>query len=642
MIILGDSEFHSGGFFYTNLVDLAHLCSLDIYYPPQKRARVLCSPDDASIKYDQEPHQGPSIEVLPDECLFEIFRRIPGSRDRSSCASVSKHWLFLLGSMRKSEILKGKFLAVDEDENTEDEMIVSSVSGYEDGHFTRCLKEKKATDVRLAALAVGTSARGGLAKLSVGGSNSTRGVSDLGLSFIARACPSLRTLSLWNISSIRDEGLFEVARECRSLEKLDLCRCPSISSKGLMAIAGNCPNLTDLTIESCSRIGNECLEAIGRFCAKLQSVSIKDCPLVGDHGVVSLVSSTSSVLSKIKLHGLNITDFSLAVIGHYGRAVTTLVLNGLKNATEKGFWVMGNAQGLERLSSLTIISCGLTDVSLEVLGTGCKNLRQVCLQRCCFISDIGLLGFVKAASSLESLHLEELNRISQVGVIGVLSNCGTRLKALAFSKCTGVKDFPREASELSPCKSLRSLSIQNCLGFGNASMALVGKLCPNLHHVDLMGLWGITDAGLLPLLERCKEGLKRVNLRNCLNVTDKAVLALTRLHGLTLEMLNLNGCRKVTDVSLEAIADNCMLINDLDLSKCSITDSGISVLSSAEQISLQVLSLSGCSQLSIQSLPSLKQLGESLIGLNLQHCCSISSTSVELLRESLWRCDILF
>ncbi|OWM71753.1 EIN3-binding F-box protein 1-like [Punica granatum] len=643
----GGDEFYSGASFCPNPLDLARFCSVDVYYPPQKRARLLSSPYeyDACIKHDHGSSQRPSIEALPDECLFEIFRRIPAGRDRSSTASVSKHWLFLLASLRKAETFNGKkALAADHVEQPEDEMKISSVStdDEEDGYLTRCLQDKKATDVRLAAVAVGTSTRGGLAKLSIRGNNSYRGVTDRGLSCIARACPSLKALSLWSISSISDEGLFEVARECRSLEKLDLCRCPCLSSKGLIAIAKHCPNLTALSIESCSMIGNEGLEAIGRFCPRLQSVSIKDCPLVGDRGAVSLVSSAPSVLSKIRLQGLNITDFSLAVIGHYGQAVTSLVLSGLKNVTEKGFWVMGNAQGLKRLASLTIISCGLTDVGLEVLGNGCPNLKQVCLQRCYFISDNGLLDFVRAAGSLESLQLMELNRVSQVGVIGVLSNCGARLKTLALSECMGVKDFPVAVPDLSSCQSLRCLSIQNCPGFGNAGVALVGKLCPNLHHLEFTGLWGIKDAALLPLLESCEDGLVKVNLSDCPNVTDEAISALVMIHGGTLQMLNIDGCRKVTDASLEAIADNCLLINDLDLSKCAVTDAGISVLSSAEQINLRVLSLSGCSQVTNKSVPFLKRLGGSLVGLNLQHCCSISSASVELLAESLWRCDILY
>ncbi|XP_057966984.1 EIN3-binding F-box protein 1-like [Malania oleifera] len=640
----GEDDMYSGGSYYSNSMDSSLLFSLgshvDVYCPPRKRSRI--SAPFVLRKNEIEEDKKPSIEVLPDECLFEIFRRLNGGKERSSCACVSKHWLMLMSSIRKGEFCNKEashpvqndveMVTGDEDQDLEN-----------DGHLTRCFEGKKATDLRLAATAVGTSGHGGLGKLSIRGSNPTHGVTDRGLSAIARGCPSLRVLSLWNVSSVGDDGLIEIANGCPMLEKLDLSECPSISNRGLSAIAEKCPNLTTLNIESCSKIGNESLQAVGRFCTKLQSVSIKGCPLVGDQGIACLLSSATSVLTKVKLQALNITDFSLAVVGHYGRAINSLVLSSLQNVSEKGFWVMGNAQGLQTLISLTITSCrGITDVSLEAMGKGCPNLKQMCLRKCCFVSDNGLVAFSKAARLLESLQLEECNRVTHTGVVGALSNCGSKLKSLALVKCMGIKDLTPGLPVPSPCKSLRTLSIRNCSGFSSSSLAMVGKLCPQIQNIDLSGLCGITDAGLLPLLESCEAGLAKVNLTGCLNLTDEVVLSIARLHGGTLQLLNLDGCRKITDASLSAIAGNCPLLNDLDVSKCEITDSGVATLSCGELLNLQILSLSGCSKVSNSSMPFLSKLGQTLIGLNLQHCNSISSSTIELLVENLWRCDILF
>jgi EIN3-binding F-box protein len=237
-----------------------------------------------------------------------------------------------------------------------------------DGYLTRRLEGRKATDVRLAAIAVGTGCRGGLGKLSIRGNNSTRGVTDRGLSAVAHGCPSLRSLSLWNVSSIGDKGLCEIAKGCHMLETLDFCHSSSITNKSLIAIAEGCPNLTTLNIESCSMIGNEGLQAVAKLCPKLHSISIMGCPLVGDPGVCSLLSSASD-LSRVKLHNLNITDISLAVIGYCGKAITNLALSGLRNVNERGFWVMGVAEGLQKLVSLTVTSChGVTDTSIEAMG----------------------------------------------------------------------------------------------------------------------------------------------------------------------------------------------------------------------------------------------------------------------------------
>ena len=73
--------------------------NLDVYYPPTKRPRSIFE----AIEREQY-YQEPGIEVLPDECLFEIFRRLPSGKERSSCACVSKRWLMLMSTICKDEI----------------------------------------------------------------------------------------------------------------------------------------------------------------------------------------------------------------------------------------------------------------------------------------------------------------------------------------------------------------------------------------------------------------------------------------------------------------------------------------------------------------------------------------------------------
>ncbi|GAV80765.1 F-box domain-containing protein/LRR_6 domain-containing protein [Cephalotus follicularis] len=649
----GDDDFCPGGSVYPNPKESAHFLSLgrlvDVYFPPRKRSRINAPFILGGEGFGQKKQV--SIEILPDECLFEIFRRLPGGQERSASACVSKHWLALLSSIRRDEICSRKASPKNEINNQKDVVIASKGSEVKSeaedreiegaGYLSRTLEGKKATDVRLAAIAVGTASRGGLGKLLIRGSNTTRGVTNLGLKAISRGCPSLRVLSLWNLSAVGDEGLVEIANECHQLETLDLCLCPAVTDKGLLAVAENCPNLTNLTIESCSSIGNEGLQAVGRCCPNLRSISIKDCPLVGDEGISRLLGSVTNSLTKVKLQSLNISDVSLAVIGLYGKAVTDLVLTSLPNVSDRGFWVMGNGRGLQKLKSFTIACSRVTDTGLEAIGKNCPNLKQFCLSKCAFLSDNGLVSFAKAVVSLESLQLEECHRITQLGLFGSLLNCGAKMKALSLVKCFGIKDLSVGLSKLSSCVSLRLLTIRNCPDFGDASLAVLGKLCPRLQHVDLTGLHRITDAGVLPLLESCEAGLVKVNLSGCINLTDKVISSMVRLHGWTLEVLNLDECRKIGDASLVAIAENCQLLSDLDVSKCAITDFGIASLAYAKQLNLQILSVSGCSMVSDKSLPALGELGRTLLGLNLQHCNAINSVTVDLLVEQLWRCDIL-
>nr|XP_043613134.1 EIN3-binding F-box protein 1 [Erigeron canadensis] len=623
----GENEFSIGKKMYANPMDSGIFSPLghhvEVYSIPGKRS-IISAPFVFTGEFYKK--QKTSIQVLPDECLFEIFRRLGGNQERSSCASVSKHWLMLLSTIRRDEVSW---------------VSESKSSGNLDGHLTRSLEGKKATDVRLATIAVGACSHGGLGKLSICGNNVARGVTNFGLKAVACGCPTLKDLSLWNLSSVSDEGLVEIAKECHQLEKLNLYQLPSISSKSLIAIASNCPNLTDLLIDSCANVGNEALQTIGQKCQNLKSVSIKNCPLIGDQGIASLLSSTSYSLKKVKLRALNVSDMSLAVIGHYGIAITDLVLTSLCKVTEKGFWVMGNGQGLQKLRSFTVTSCfGLTDLGLEAIGIGCPNLKQFSLRKCAILSDKGLVSFAKSALSLESLLLEECHRVTQCGVYSMLVNCVSNLKSLTLENCLGIKDLAFGISSFRS-NSVRSLSVRNCSGFGNSSLMLIGQLCPELQHLELIGLHGITDNEFTPLIEGCEAGLVKVNLRGCVNLTDKVVCEMSKAHGGTLEVLNLDGCRFVTDASMVAIASNCLLLSELDVSECSITDSGISVLACAVQLNLQILSISSCRLVSDKSLPFLGKLGESLTGLNIQGCHGISNSSVGLIVDHLWKSDIL-
>lgn len=593
--------------------------SIDVYVPSRKRSRVT-----APFVFCEQvfKKQRTTIDVLPDECLFEILRRVSDGQEKYSCGLVSKKWLMLLSTIHRDEQKKAEEF---------------DKSG---GSLTRCLKGKKATDVRLAAIGLGTGSRGGLGELAVLGTGASK-VTDFGLKAVARCSPSLTSLTLWKLPSIGDEGVAEIANNCQLLEKLELSECSAVTDKSLISIANNCPNLTSLALESCSNIGNKGLQAIGKRCPNLKSISIKNCPLVGDQGIASLVSSTPCSLMKISLRSLNVTDVSLAVIGHYGMSLTDLSVSDLHNVTEKGFWVMGNGQGLQKLRSFVVTACtGVTDLGLEAVGKGCPNLKQFSVQKSDYVSDKGVVAFAKAALSLETLMLEECHTVTQLGIFGLLVNCG-KLKRLSLTKCFGIKDLPMMIpSGLSPCNSLKSLSVRNCPGFGNFSMALLSQLCHQIQEVVLTGRNGITDGGFISLIKNSEAGLTKVDLSGCLSFTDKVVSEISMAHGATLEVLNLDGCTSITDVSMVTITQNCKVLRELDVSKSAITDFSIAALACAEQLNLEVLSISGC-RVSNKSLPFLKKLGESLMGLNMMQCRGVSSNAVGLLETEIWKCDIL-
>ncbi|KAH0665602.1 hypothetical protein KY285_026808 [Solanum tuberosum] len=521
----------------------------------------------------------PSIEILLDKCLFEVFKRLPSGQKRSVCACVSKRWLTLLSSIHKDEIAE-----------------FNGIEG--EGSLLRSLVGREATDVRLAAIAVGIANRGGLAKLSIRGDNPCRDVTDAGLKAIARCCPTLRDLSLWNVSFV----------------------------------------------DSCSKIGNKSPKVVGQYCLNLKLVILKNCPLIGDKGIEDLFYSAGTVLTEVELQALHISDISLKIISHYGTVLTSLVVGELRRIIARDFWVMGIGQCLHKLKALSISSSnGVNDLGLHVICKACPNLKLFCVRKSVILSDNGLVACVKASVSLQNLQLEECHLITQAGFFGILLNCGKKLKTLSLVKCLGVMDLINVApSKALCCNSLVSLTIHKCLGVGNATIVVVGSLCHKLTHIELSGLLCITDEGLFPLVNNCAANLVAVNLSGCVNITDKAVSAIVKFNGRSLKSLLVDGCRHDTDATLVKIWNSCWMLNVLDVSKCGITDSEITTLSSAIQLHLQILSLSGCPLVSDNSLPLLLDLVQNLQGLNIQQCPNISFRTVDALVEINPGCNILF
>jgi EIN3-binding F-box protein len=605
----------------------------------RSRKRVFASAAGGAVTAKRQK-QETSLDALPDACLFEVLRRVQGARARCASACVSRRWLALLAGIRASEAVRAPAPAVP-DLNQEylgedlDELMC------DERDCERTFEGKAATDARLTAAAVGDALRGCLVRLSVRGSHPTRGVTDAGVSALARGCPALRSLALWDVRQVTDAGLAEIAAECHSLERLDITGCPLVTDKGLVAVARGCPELKSLTIEACPGVANEGLKAIGRCCTKLQKVSIKNCAHVDDQGVSGLLCSATASLAKVRLQGLNVTDASLAVIGYYGKAITDLTLARLPVVGERGFWVMANALGLQKLRCMTVVSCpGLTDLALSCVAKLCPSLKLIHLKKCSKVSDGSLKEFAESAKVLENLQIEECNKVTLMGVLAFLPNCSPKIKTLSLVKCIGIKDICSAPAQLPVCKSLRSLTIKDCPGFTDASLAVVGMICPQLENVNLSGLGAVTDNGFLPLINSSESGLVKVDLNGCENLTDSAVCALVKAHGSSLAHLSLEGCSKVTDASLFAISESCSQLAELDLSNCMVSDYGVAVLSSAKQLKLRILSLSACMMVTQKSVPFLGSMSSSLEGLNLQFNF-IGNRNIASLEKQLWRCDIL-
>lgn len=595
------------------------------------------------------------INSLPDELLCQIFSFLPSPRDRSVCASVSKRWLLLQSHMRRNEFV---FVhATESSEEPGDEVQSREVSTnfagkvldnekrverqlqWAIGDLSRSLEGRKASDTRLAAVAVGTGARGGLGKLSIRKSFAR----EIGLSAIGSCCVALKSLCLWDCPYIQDEGLSVVGKGCGLLEKVDLFKCPLVGDRGLLSIAKNCPLLSFLSLDECGSITDKSLVAVGQGCLNLLTLSIRNCPLIGDDGLISAVCNLKR-LKRMKLDGLKVGDRTLAYIGLYGRTLVRLSLANLDMLTEGGFLSLGLAQGMHALQRFSLTNCrNFTDHTFAIMGRMWTGLKHISVVNCDQVSDTGLALFMQGTASLEVLHLEMCTSITEKGLIPVFASSSGKLREVQVKKCDGISEMglfiPSHLPGVS--SSIKSISITQCPGANNMLLALIGCLCPQATHIDFSGLTGINDEGVLAFLYSGKRPLVSVNLSGCMELSDRVVCAIAEQCGGFLKSFSLDGCKGITDKSLKHMTKHCVVLEDLDVSCCSVTDEGVSPLILEMGVTLSSLNLSGCSCITSNILPLIVDCCHGLLDLNLKHCKGLSQKVIESFESRLWKCTVV-
>ncbi|KAF3777226.1 EIN3-binding F-box protein 2 [Nymphaea thermarum] len=448
--------------------------------------------------------------------------------------------------------------------------IQSAVASTAPSPLSRCLEGCSAVNARLAAMVVSKYSKGRIGTLSIRGDvpdpdskshPQSNGFTDYGLQVVGSSFPYLKALSLWGCLEITCRGLACMARGCGLLEKLDLCECPLVSDEGMAFVACNLKNITKLSIDSCQNIGNATLKAFGAHTPTIKSLCIAGCPLVGDEGIAAILEGLPN-LKRLKLGKV----FShLPVVLEHVRRVKPLAHLALDKVLPSKKTCIINADRLHD--------------PFRAVGQECKNLKNIFLCRC--IDDEGLLVLAQGAALLESLTLKECAQISLSGLVGFLTRYGKNLKGLSLVKCKGIVEPTDWAvSPLMPppsCSKLERLVVNRCPNVGDGLLMWMGSVCWDLREVELVGLGGISDKGLLSLLlggraKLLRPSLERVWLSGCAGLTDVSLFCIASVFGEGLRSLGLGQCLGVSSQCLQAIASCCPNLLDLDLSGSLIED----------------------------------------------------------------------
>ncbi|KAG4394115.1 hypothetical protein AAZX31_03G214000 [Glycine max] len=386
------------------------------------------------------------------------------------------------------------------------------------------------------------------------------------------------------------------------------------------------------------------LGLLEKFC-NIETLDLSMCPRIED-GAVSVVLSQGSASWT---RGLRRLVLSRATgLGHVGLEMLIRACPMLEAVDVSHCWGYGDREAAAlscaaRLRELNMDKClGVTDIGLAKIAVGCGKLERLSLKWCLEISDLGIdllckkcldlkfldVSYLKVTSeSLRSIaSLLKLEVFVMVGC-SLVDDVGLRflekgcplLKAIDVSRCDCVSSSGL-ISVISGHGGLEQLDAGYCLSELSAPLV---KCLENLKQLRIIRIDGVrvSDFILQTIGTNCKS-LVELGLSKCVGVTNKGIVQLVSGCGY-LKILDLTCCRFISDAAISTIADSCPDLVCLKLESCDMVTENCLYQLGLNCSLLKELDLTDCSGVDDIALRYLSRCSE-LVRLKLGLCTNIS------------------
>ncbi|CAO2839239.1 unnamed protein product [Amaranthus hypochondriacus] len=324
-----------------------------------------------------------------------------------------------------------------------------------------------------------------------------------------------------------------------------------------------------------------------------------------------------------------ITDCSLSIIAStYANTLHFVDLSRSKFFSGDGLAVLVancvNLKGLDLSNSMN-----LRDSAVAAIGEA-KNLENLWLGRCKFVTDIGIGCIAVGCPKLKLINLKWCLGIGDLGIELVAVKC-KELRSLDLSYLPITSKCLRAILKL---QYLEELFLEGCFGIDDDSLAALKQGSKSLKTLDMSSCENVSDTGLSSLTSGT-GCLQQLTLAYGSPVTLDLARSLQRLS--KLQSIKLDGCL-VTCSGLQAIGNHCASLRELSVSKCSgVTDEGMSSLVK-KQKELRKLDITCCRQLTCVSIAHIAYSCTSLTSLKMESCTLVPREAFVLLGR---KCHLL-
>ncbi|KAL3814660.1 hypothetical protein ACJIZ3_015928 [Penstemon smallii] len=297
---------------------------------------------------------------------------------------------------------------------------------------------------------------------------------------------------------------------------------------------------------------------------------------------------------------------------------------------------------LRRLKRLNLSRCtGLRSAGLEMLARGCvflesvdvsyccrfgdreaaalscaAGLREICLDKCLNVGDVGLGNIAVGCFKLERLSVKWCFGVTDVG-IGLLCAKCDQLKHLDISYLKVTSESVRSISTM---ENLEVLQMVGCGLVDDMGLHYLANTCPSLQVLDISRCNKLSSSALVSFIKGHRNHLLQLHTSYCF-----PEISMTFVHQVEnlkkLNILRIDGAQ-VSDSVLQIISQNCGFLVEIGLGKCrGVTDNGIMRLVSGCVI-LKALDLTCCSELTDSSILAIANSCRNLVCLKIE-CCNL-------------------
>jgi len=461
--------------------------------------------------------------------------------------------------------------------------------------------------------------------------------------------------------------LLNVGELFKSVNRTDM----NITDEDVLILSENLPLCMGFDLSFCYMLTNLTTTYLSRL-GELRILNLEGCLGLTD-GVLDIVAEMNyRTIEFISLAGnSNITDNCFTKLAQKCKNLTLLNVSGCPQITHDA--LVDILKQNRRVSSLMISGTYITDEGLATMANvmSAKNLTCLDLSFCREISDMEILSISEKCTSVSTLNLCGLNRITDNAARAICANFWS-LRTLSLEDVfllddsafwfDRVKDGRPIANE-SMLTSLKSLNLKDCINITDRAIEGLCERCRQIEILNLRGCEKLKDESMVFLTESygfkvglC-DSLKVLDLSYCSNVSTGSMLDLLAacgcleelfLEGLigvnddfihqlciscrTITKLSLQRCQMVTDASLCSIAD-FLWIEKLDISYCTkITDPAIETISLVCN-AIRILNLRRLHKITPECLFGLVRNCRDLQELDIRDCRLIDSVAVENMKK---------